>query len=104
QRLAVERRLRQVEAARERERIARSLHDDFVQALAAVNVRLETCRQLLRRGRTERALVELTELQVGVNREHDELRNYVRSLVAREVTDPSPAPGDPRTRFAVEAR
>src|SRR5262249_10774805 len=67
QRLIVEKRLRDLEAAAQRERIARSLHDDFVQALAGVNLRLETCRALLRRGGVEKALVELAELQAGVN-------------------------------------
>jgi len=103
QRLIVETRLRELEAAAQRERIARSLHDDFVQALAGVNLRLETCRALLRRGGVEKALVELAELQAGVNREHDDLRTYIRSLVDLE------SPGAPRreqgrTRFSVHAR
>ena len=42
QRLIVESRLRDLETATQRERIARSLHDEFVQALAGVNLRLET--------------------------------------------------------------
>ena len=103
QRLAVETRLRALEAATQREQIARSLHDEYVQALAAVNVRLETCRGLLRRGKGEKALTELTELQAGVNREHDVLRAYIRSLVDRETTA-APRARDERTRFAVTAQ
>jgi signal transduction histidine kinase len=102
QRLAVEARFRALEAATQRERIARSLHDEYVQALAAVNVRLETCRELLRRERAEQALAELTDLQAGVNREHDDLRTYIRSLIDREAPAALRARDD-RTRFAVRA-
>jgi signal transduction histidine kinase len=102
-RLAVETRLRELEAAAQRERIARSLHDEYVQALAAVNVRLETCRGLLGRGQGDKALAELTELQAGVNREHDDLRAYIRSLVDRRTTA-GPRAREERTRFAVTAR
>src|SRR2546425_850678 len=84
QRLVLESRIRELEAASQRERIARSLHDGYVQALAGVNLRLATSRELLRRGQNEEAFVELTELQAGVNREHDELRAYIRSLVDLE--------------------
>ena len=98
QRLIVEARLRKLEAASQRERIARSLHDEYVQALAGVNVRLATCRELLRRGSGDQALTELTELQAGVNREHDDLRTYIRSLLDLE-TAPKPRAFDYRTRF-----
>jgi signal transduction histidine kinase len=84
--LKQERRMRVLQAGVERERIARSLHDGYAQALAGVNLRLETCRELSRRGRYAEVLVELTELQDGVNREHDELRSYIHSLVDRDVS------------------
>jgi signal transduction histidine kinase len=103
QRLRQEARIRQLEATAERERIARSLHDGYAQALSGVNLRLETCRELFRRGREADALAELTELQVGVNREHDELRAYIRSLVDLEkAVDASDAA--PPTKVAVDAR
>jgi len=72
--------VRSLESNAQRTEIARSLHDGFCQALAGVNLRLETCRQLLRNGRTADALAQLGELQKGVTREYDELRSYVRSL------------------------
>jgi len=89
ERINQEARIRNLEANAQREQIARSLHDGYVQALAGVNLRLETCRELFRRGQHDAALVELTELQAGVNREHDELRAYIRSLVALDPTHAS---------------
>ena len=108
QRLVLESKLRALEAATQREHIARSLHDEYVQALAGVNLRLETCRQLLHRGQSDKALVELTELQAGVNREHDELRTYIRSLLDREATPASSIlmvifPASPSTVIADES-
>src|SRR5262249_46486295 len=67
------------------------------------NLRLETCRMLLRHGGVEKALAELTELQAGVNREHDDLRTYIRSLVDLESADALHGQQG-RTRFSVQAR
>src|SRR5436309_8463330 len=100
--MVLESRIRELESASQRERIARSLHDGYMQALAGVNLRLETCRELLRRGHEDDAFVELTELQAGVNREHDELRAYIRSLVDLE-RPAAPAPLDDGTPFSVRA-
>jgi signal transduction histidine kinase len=85
-RLALEETVRELEAAAQRASIGRSLHDGFSQALAAVNVRLEACRELLRQGRSDEALVHLGSLQSGVTREYDHLRTFVRSLVDRDVS------------------
>jgi signal transduction histidine kinase len=84
QRLRLAREVRDLEHVAERERIARSLHDGYAQALAGVNLRLESCRELLRRGRHDDALRELGDLQGSVNREYDDLRAYIRSLVDLE--------------------
>jgi signal transduction histidine kinase len=100
--LKQEQRMRVLQAIAERERIARSLHDGYVQALAGVNLRLETCRELCRRGRHSEVLVELTELQDGVNREHDDLRSYIRSLVDLDPTPVTDAAAR-ETRFSVRA-
>ena len=102
-RLVLESKVRELEAARQREHIARSLHDEYVQALAGVNLRLETCRGLLVRGKGDKALAELAELQGDVNREHDDLRTYIRSLVDMENDRPRPSL-EQRTRFSVQAR
>lgn len=83
-RLNQEAQIRSLEANVQREQIARSLHDGYAQALAGVNLRLESARELFRRGLPREALAELAELQARVNREHDELRAYIRSLTDRD--------------------
>lgn len=98
QRAEFEARVRDLETRAERHSIARSLHDGYIQALAGVNLRLQTCRELLARQRPADALAELTELQIGVGREYDEVRAYIRKLagvdgssateVAATVSDP----------------
>jgi len=80
QRANYEDRVRELEAQGERLSIARLLHDSYVQSLAGVNLRLESCRELLRRERPDDASRELKELQLGVKRQFDEVREYVRSL------------------------
>jgi len=99
QRALFEAHVRELETRAERHSIARSLHDGYVQALAGVNLRLETCRALLNRNRPQDALSEITDLQTGVAREYDAVRTYLRSLVgvdhgatpelARRISDPS---------------
>jgi signal transduction histidine kinase len=99
-RLDLEADVRALERTAQRTTIARALHDGSCQALAGVNLRLQTCRELLRHGRTADTLAQLTDLQAGVTREYDELRRYVHSLT--EVTDTAAAPGaDDATRFAI---
>lgn len=92
-RLELESTVRDLEAAAQRTSIARSLHDGFCQALAAVNIRLEACRELLRQGRGDEALEQLGALQSGVTREYDHLRTFVRTLVEREPVNAATAPG-----------
>jgi signal transduction histidine kinase len=72
--------VRELETRAARHSIARSLHDGYVQALAGVNMRLHSCRELIRLGRPNDALAELTDLQTGVAREYDEVRAYIREL------------------------
>ena len=81
QRAKFEELLREFESVDERQEIARSLHDGYVQALASVTLRLGICRELLQRNRVDDASRELTELRIGVAREYDAVRSYVRSLV-----------------------
>jgi signal transduction histidine kinase len=102
QRINFEARARELETTAERHSIARSLHDGYIQALAAVNLRLSGCRQLLQQGQVGSALRELTDLQTGVVREYDQVRSYVRSLIDQEGS--SAPSGDPvATLFDLQA-
>ena len=80
QRSNFEKRLHDLESAAERQNIARSLHDGYIQSLAGVNLRLESCRDMLMSQQAHEALTEITELQRHIDREYDEVRAYVRSL------------------------
>ena len=86
------------------EGLTRSLHDGYAQTLAGVNLRVQTCRELIRRDRSDEAFAELTDLQVGVNREYDELRGLVRSLVGCDDASPARQAAAGETRFAVHAQ
>ncbi len=86
QRANYEKRVRDLETAAERRNIARSLHDGYIQSLAGVNLRLESCRDMLMSAQSAEALAEITELQRRIDREYDEVRAYVRSLAN---TDPA---------------
>jgi signal transduction histidine kinase len=97
QRDRFEARVRDLEAAAERHAIARTLHDDYVQVLAGVNLRLETCQALMKTGRLEEALARVTDVQEGLAREHDAVRTYIRSLAEVEQIPESEDPP-----FAVE--
>ncbi len=103
QRANFEIRMRELETLAEREEIARALHDGYVQVLAGLNLRFEGLRELLQRGRTGEALDEVRDLQIGITREYDEVRGYIRSLVnldrkIAENTSPSN-----KTHFHVDA-
>jgi signal transduction histidine kinase len=92
QRLSFERQIRELETAAQRHAIARSLHDGYVQALAGVNLKLETCRELLVRAEPTAALDGLEELQAGVAREYDEVRAFIRKLADAPVPKSRPGP------------
>lgn len=98
QRAVFEARVREFESKAERHLIARSLHDGYVQALAGMNLRLETCRELLLRKQPDDALAELTDLQTGVAREYDAVRVYIRSLAGIDASarESSATISDPR--------
>jgi signal transduction histidine kinase len=102
QRVGLEEKLRHLGVSAQRQQIARSLHDGYVQALAGVNLRLGSCAELMRRGQNADAFEELVDLQASVNREHDELRAYIHSLAEREAK-PQVSPAEDLTRFSVVA-
>jgi len=102
QRIDLESEVRTLEASEERLRIARDLHDGCAQVLAALNLQLESCQQLVRAGRTDELLADLRDLQTSVNSEHDELRTYLRSLAGVAAGAAAGAATDPRIRVHVD--
>jgi signal transduction histidine kinase len=83
-RLELEAEVGTLEASKERARIARDLHDGCVQTLAAVNLRLAGCQDLLRQGRHAEAFTDLAVLRASVTGEYDNLRAYMRTLAGVE--------------------
>jgi signal transduction histidine kinase len=94
QRLELQEEMRQLEVTEQRHRIARDLHDNFAQALAGIDLRLEGCRRQLRANPAAEMLTELTDLQASVKRESEDLRTYTRSLAGLEM---HPSTGDATT-------
>jgi signal transduction histidine kinase len=65
--------------AEERGRIARDLHDGFIQSLAGIDLRVEACKLLLQRD-AARVPRELEELHQAVDRGYREVRHYLTVL------------------------
>jgi signal transduction histidine kinase len=101
QRANFERRVRELEARADRESIARSLHDGYVKALAAISLRLQTCKELLGGGQRSGLESELDDLRIGVQCEYDEVRRYLRSLagIERSATPTAGSLSDPYLRL-----
>src|SRR6185295_12458404 len=102
QRLDLQEEMRQLEVAEQRHRIARDLHDNYAQALAGIDLRLESARRLLRADAPGEALTELTDLQESVKREFDDFRRYARALAGVEIT-PMPDDDHGATRLNLRA-
>jgi signal transduction histidine kinase len=103
QRVDFETQVRVLETRSQRLAIARSLHDGFIQSLAAVKLRLATSMQWLSEGQFDRGIADLAALQSGVAREYDGVRSYVRSLAELE-ENPIAMPGHSDTWFEVDVR
>ncbi|MCX6346027.1 MAG: GAF domain-containing sensor histidine kinase [Armatimonadetes bacterium] len=69
-------RLRESAASEERARIARDLHDNFLQTLAAINMHLERCRILINKD-TNKALDGIDKIQDIATRALAEVRVYL---------------------------
>lgn len=103
QRASFETRLRALEAGAEREAIARSLHDGYIQALAGISLRLESCRDMLTSHQPAEALTEIKEIQTVVDRQYDEVREFVRSLAHADARPTSPRLEGFATQFRMQA-
>ena len=103
QRVNFEARVRELEAEAEREAIARSLHDGYLQAMAGISLRLESCRDMLVSNQPEEALAEIKEMQVGVTREYDEVREYLRTLASTDQKTTGPPVARQSTQFRINA-
>lgn len=102
QSLELEEQMRELEVVEQRHRIARDLHDNYAQALAGINLRLEAARRLLKTDAVAQTLDDLTELQDSVKREFDDLRRYARELAGVEMT-PSAGERDSATHLSISA-
>jgi signal transduction histidine kinase len=89
-------------AAEDRLRIARDLHDGCAQVLAAVNLQLESARNLAEAGRTAELVSDLEEMQRSINAEHDELRAYLRTLAGMSTPRVGVGNTDPRIRVSID--
>ncbi len=73
--------------AEERARIARDVHDGFVQSLASIDVGIEVCRRLSDKD-PERLMPELAELQRTVKQGYRDARRYLDRLRQRTPQGP----------------
>jgi signal transduction histidine kinase len=71
----------EVAVLEERARIARDLHDGFIQSLAGIDLRVEACKLLLARD-PARVARELEELHQAVDRGYRDVRHYLSVLRA----------------------
>jgi len=71
----------EVAVLEERARIARDLHDGFIQSLAGIDLRIEACKMLLQRD-PRRLRRELEELHQAVDHGYREVRHYLNVLRA----------------------
>jgi len=69
----------EVAVLEERARIARDLHDGFIQSLAGIDLRVEACKLLLQRD-PARVPRELEDLHQAVDRGYREVRHYLAVL------------------------
>jgi signal transduction histidine kinase len=77
--LRLQQKAEEVVVLEERARIARDLHDGFIQSLAGIDLRVEACKLLLQRDPPQ-VPRKLDELQQAVARGYREVRQYLNVL------------------------
>ncbi len=95
----------EVAVLEERARIARDLHDGFIQSLAGIDLRAEACLKMLDRD-PPRVRKELEDLQQTVERGYREVRHYLNVLRAasREAHDLRAAFEQVAAEFSIRER
>ncbi|MCX8053939.1 MAG: GAF domain-containing sensor histidine kinase [Armatimonadetes bacterium] len=73
-------RLREAAASEERLRIARDLHDNFLQTLAAIKLHLERCKILISKDSSDRAIEGVDRIHQIATRGLAEVRAYLSEL------------------------
>jgi signal transduction histidine kinase len=89
--------LRIHESAMQRQRLAREIHDGCAGLLAAIDVRLETDRELIQSARYGEASADLGFLRERVRSEQEELRAFSRRLANVGPSSAAVAPGPETT-------
>jgi len=89
----------EVAVLEERARIARDLHDGFIQSLAGIDLRVQTCERLLERD-PARLPRSLAELHHAVDRGYREVRHFLNVL--RTASRPPEPLGTTLDRLATE--
>ena len=94
----------EVAVLEERARIARDLHDGFIQSLAGIDLRAEACQDA--RSRSDAGARELDELQQTVERGYREVRHYLNVLrsSSREAHDLHTALEQVAAEFSIRER
>lgn len=105
-------RARHVDVLEERRRIARDLHDSFIQVLAALGLRLDVlCATAARDGATERLGKDLGEMREAITRELRRIRAYLAEMreplneigSLRELVERTTGTFASRTRILIDA-
>ena len=81
---------RSVAALEERNRIARTLHDGYLQTMAGATLHIEAVRHAVTHGLSAKAEGLLCHLRDALDDEHDNLRAYVRTLASAPQRAPQP--------------